>query len=63
MFGCGSLSTGVVVDPMLDMVDYYIQESERLNIKIDFVFDTHLHADHISGAREWRSQDLLADVH
>ncbi len=50
-FGCGSKSQGVVVDPMADQVDFYIRESEALNMQIRYVFDTHLHADHVSGAR------------
>ncbi|GGG68567.1 MBL fold metallo-hydrolase [Paenibacillus radicis (ex Gao et al. 2016)] len=51
-FGCGGQSQGVVVDPMEDQVDFYIQESKRLQMDIRYVIDTHLHADHISGARE-----------
>lgn len=50
-FGCGSKSQGVVVDPMEDQVDFYIQESRTLGMDIRYVIDTHLHADHISGAR------------
>ncbi|MFF2089284.1 MBL fold metallo-hydrolase [Paenibacillus sp. NPDC058174] len=50
-FGCGSQSQGVVVDPIEDQVDFYIEESKRLQMDIRYVIDTHLHADHISGAR------------
>lgn len=51
-FGCGSRSQGVVVDPVEEAVDFYIEESKRLGMDIRYVIDTHLHADHISGARE-----------
>lgn len=50
-FGCGSQSQGVVVDPLEDQVELYVQESKRLGMDIRFVIDTHLHADHISGGR------------
>lgn len=51
-FGCGSQSTGIILDPLYDQVEFYLKESERLGMKINFVIDTHLHADHISGSRE-----------
>ncbi|MEX2416741.1 MAG: MBL fold metallo-hydrolase [Paenibacillaceae bacterium] len=51
IFGCVSKSTGIVVDPLLSDVDLYIRESERLGMRIKYVIDTHLHADHLSGAR------------
>lgn len=50
-FGCGSQSQGIIVDPVEESVDFYIEESRRLNMEIRYVMDTHLHADHISGAR------------
>jgi hydroxyacylglutathione hydrolase len=50
-FGCGSQSQGVIVDPLEDQVEFYIEESKRLGMDIRFVIDTHLHADHISGGR------------
>lgn len=40
----------LVVDPALD-VDFYVQQARELGTEIEAVFDTHLHADHISGAR------------
>jgi len=50
-FGCGSQNQGIVVDPMEDQVDMYVQQSNDLNMQIRYVIDTHVHADHISGAR------------
>lgn len=50
-FGCGSQSQGVVVDPIEDQVDFYVQEAKAMKMEIRYVIDTHLHADHISGAR------------
>ena len=41
----------VVVDPQRD-VDQYIQEAAANGWQIDFVIETHLHADFVSGHRE-----------
>jgi len=40
----------VVIDPSLDL-DQYLETAERYGWEITHVLDTHLHADHISGAR------------
>ena len=52
LFGCGSQSQGVVVDPLEDQVDFYVEEAQKLGLKIVYVIDTHLHADHVSGGRK-----------
>ena len=51
LLGCGGRSSGAVIDP-LGEVDMYLEDAERLGMKILYVIDTHLHADHISSARE-----------
>lgn len=40
----------LVVDPAPD-ADFYVQLARELDVQIADVFDTHLHADHLSGAR------------
>jgi hydroxyacylglutathione hydrolase len=40
-----------VCDP-IDNPDLYLQAAEQAELKIAHVFDTHVHADHISGARK-----------
>ncbi|MCH7706222.1 MAG: MBL fold metallo-hydrolase [Chloroflexi bacterium] len=40
-----------VIDPARD-VDMYIQEAERLGVRIIYTLDTHLHNDFLSGSRE-----------
>jgi glyoxylase-like metal-dependent hydrolase (beta-lactamase superfamily II) len=52
LFGCGTLSRCAVVDPRSDDVDSYVSFSAERNMRITHVIDTHVHADHRSGAPE-----------
>jgi hydroxyacylglutathione hydrolase len=47
----GSGGDAAVVDPQRD-VDEYIQEAEARGFKIEYIVETHLHADFVSGHRE-----------
>ena len=40
----------LVIDPVLDNVSQYVQLLKELNLKLVKVIDTHIHADHITGA-------------
>ena len=40
----------VIIDPVLENVDEYIQLLKELNLKLVKVIDTHIHADHVTGA-------------
>lgn len=51
-FGCPSTGTFAVVDPHPDHTDDYLEAAERTGGEIAQVFDTHVHADHPSAARE-----------
>jgi glyoxylase-like metal-dependent hydrolase (beta-lactamase superfamily II) len=50
LFGCGGKGTVAVVDPVGD-VNTYLEAANVANVKIDYVIDTHIHADHISLGR------------
>src|SRR5262249_19004274 len=47
----GSDGAAAVVDPQRD-VDHYIQEATSLGLTINYVIETHLHADFVSGHME-----------
>ena len=47
----GSEGEAVVVDPQRD-VDIYLKAAEEHGVKIRHIFETHLHADFVSGHRE-----------
>jgi len=46
-----SETKAIVIDPKRD-VDDYIEEAKKLNVKIEAILITHLHADYISGHLE-----------
>jgi len=50
LFGCGSQAAGVVVDPV-DAPEAYLRAAQGLGLKIRYVVDTHVHADHLSSGR------------
>lgn len=52
VFGCGTKGLCAVVDPQERDVDAYLTFAEAKGMKVSHVFDTHIHADHRSGARE-----------
>jgi rhodanese-related sulfurtransferase/glyoxylase-like metal-dependent hydrolase (beta-lactamase superfamily II) len=47
----GSEGEGVVVDPQRD-VEIYLEAAEKNGLKIRYIFETHLHADFVSGHQE-----------
>jgi hydroxyacylglutathione hydrolase len=51
VFGCGGKAIGAVVDPLGDIAPY-LRTSEGTGMRIRYVIDTHLHADHVSAGRE-----------
>src|SRR5579859_5134818 len=56
----GSAGQAAVVDPQRD-VDLYLKAAEEQGLKITHIFETHLHADFVSGhvelARRTRSEE------
>jgi hydroxyacylglutathione hydrolase len=66
VFGCGGKAMGAVVDPLGD-VALYLRTAEETGMRIRYVIDTHLHADHVSAGRELAKADdaeyvLFADA-
>jgi glyoxylase-like metal-dependent hydrolase (beta-lactamase superfamily II) len=50
MFGCAGHSAAAVVDPIGD-ITRYLDAGQRSGMRIRYVLDTHLHADHLSAGR------------
>ncbi len=45
----------IIIDPVLENVDEYIGHLKELDLKLVKVIDTHIHADHITGASKLKS--------
>jgi glyoxylase-like metal-dependent hydrolase (beta-lactamase superfamily II) len=51
LFGCGGRAAGAVVDPV-GAIEPYLSAAEAAGMRIHFVIDTHVHADHLSAGRQ-----------
>src|SRR5438094_10372925 len=51
LFGCGGRAAGAVVDPV-GKIEPYMRAAEAAGMRIHFVIDTHVHADHLSAGRQ-----------
>ena len=46
----------LIIDPVLDNVEQYIVLLKELDLKLVKVIDTHIHADHVTGASKLKDQ-------
>jgi glyoxylase-like metal-dependent hydrolase (beta-lactamase superfamily II) len=51
LFGCGGAAAGAIVDPVGDP-ELYVRAAEATGLRIRYVIDTHVHADHLSSGRD-----------
>ena len=52
----------LIIDPVLEKVDRYIQLLQELDLRLVKAIDTHLHADHVTGLGELRDRTLCVTV-
>jgi glyoxylase-like metal-dependent hydrolase (beta-lactamase superfamily II) len=52
----------VIIDPVIEDVDGYIKFLEELDLKLVRVIDTHIHADHITGASKLKKKTNCATL-
>lgn len=50
-FGCAGKGKAVAVDVVAGDEDWFMAEAKKANVTIQYVIDTHIHADHYSGSR------------
>lgn len=51
-FGCGGKGHSIAVDIHAEDVGWCLEQATKQAVKIDYIIDTHIHADHLSGGRE-----------
>ena len=52
----------LIIDPVLDNVEDYIKILNQLNLKLVKVIDTHIHADHVTGAGKLRDKTKCVTI-
>ncbi|RYD46457.1 MAG: MBL fold metallo-hydrolase [Verrucomicrobiaceae bacterium] len=62
LVGDDSTGTAAVFDPTVD-VDRYLTLARKHGLSITHVFETHIHADLVSGACELKSRSGTAEIH
>ncbi|MGV3485985.1 MAG: MBL fold metallo-hydrolase [Planctomycetaceae bacterium] len=62
LIGDDSTGTAAVIDPRAD-VEIYLQLARKRKVSITHVFETHIHADLVSGARELADRTQSAAVY
>lgn len=56
LLGCRATGRALVIDPVANQTPLYLSLLGELELRLDWVLETHLHADHITAAdslREW----------
>jgi glyoxylase-like metal-dependent hydrolase (beta-lactamase superfamily II) len=52
LLSCEQTGETVLIDPVLDTVDRDLQLLNEMGLQLTYTLDTHIHADHLSGARQ-----------
>ncbi len=50
LLGCEETGQAILIDPVVASIDRDLAELKRLGMTLAFTLDTHIHADHITGA-------------
>jgi glyoxylase-like metal-dependent hydrolase (beta-lactamase superfamily II) len=56
LLGCEETGLAVLIDPVIVAVERDLAEVTRLGLSLAYTLDTHIHADHITGALELKKQ-------
>ena len=56
LLACPDTGTAVLIDPVIDTVEHDLELIQKLQLKLAYTIDTHVHADHLTGARVLRNK-------
>lgn len=56
LLACPDTGTAALIDPVIDTVERDIEVIQKLQLKLAYTIETHLHADHLTGARVLRDK-------
>ncbi len=56
LLGCEDSGKSLLIDTVASEVDFYIQQLNELELNLIYTLETHVHADHITGAGDLRDQ-------
>jgi sulfur dioxygenase len=56
LLGCEDTGQALLIDPVIVAVERDLTEIGRLNLRLAWTIDTHIHADHITAARTLRDR-------
>lgn len=56
LIGCKETHQAIVVDPEIGLIDRYLAVAAREGLRIQYLLDTHTHADHFSASHELRER-------
>ena len=56
LLGCEQTGQALLIDPVVNSIDRDLAELQRLGLTLAFTLDTHIHADHITGALHLRER-------
>lgn len=51
-FGCGGKGKSIAVDVVAGDEEWFVKQAAEANVAINYVVDTHVHADHYSGGKK-----------
>lgn len=55
LFGCARTRQAVLVDPVLETFERDLEALQALDLTLAYTLDTHIHADHLTGALKLKS--------
>lgn len=51
LFGCAGHGKAIAVDVVAGDEDWFMEQADTHGVQLEYVVDTHVHADHVSGGR------------